>query len=118
AVIREAAAAIRGIAPGGVDMAANLHLELSGKRVIAWCRYQGIPAQATYTHFEDKPQYAQVEEIANKYIALYTSGQVDRVDVAYSKFISASRQTPVVETLLPLSPEALGTTPPAPSPRI
>ena len=105
AIIREAAAEIRRITASGADA---LHLELSGKRVIAWCRYQGIPNQAAYTHFEDKPQYAQVEEIANKYIGLYTSGQVDRVAVAYSKFLSAARQTPVVETLLPLTPEALG----------
>src|SRR5437870_7425646 len=71
AIIREGAAAIRELLPGGVKAGENLHLELSGKRVIAWCRYQGIPAQAAYTHFEDKPQYAQVEEIANKYIGLY-----------------------------------------------
>ena len=31
------------------------------------------------------------------------------MDVAYSKFISVSRQMPVVETLLPLAPESLGT---------
>jgi len=113
AIIREAAAAIRKIhGPGGAN-AENLHLELSGKRVIAWCRYQGIPSQATYTHFEDKPQYAQVEELANKYIGLYTSGQVDRVDVAYSKFLNAARQVPTVETLLPLAPETLGEKKPA-----
>ncbi|MCI0377658.1 MAG: F0F1 ATP synthase subunit gamma, partial [Gemmataceae bacterium] len=81
----------------------NLHLELSGKRVISWCRYQGYPFEASYTQFEDKPQFAEVEEIANKYIQLYTAGKVDRVDVAYSKFINAARQMPVVETLLPLS---------------
>jgi len=106
AIIREAAAALRRIHPGGT-VADNVYLELSGKRVIAWCRYQGIPSQANYTHFEDKPQFAQVEELANKYIALYTSGQVDRVEVAYSKFLNAARQIPVVETFLPLAPEAL-----------
>jgi F-type H+-transporting ATPase subunit gamma len=113
AIIREAAAAIRELMPGGVKTGENLHLELSGKRVIAWCRYQGIPAQAAYTHFEDKPQYAQVEEIANKYIELYTRGQVDRVQVAYSKFVSAARQMPVVETLLPLAAESLAERKPA-----
>ncbi len=107
-IIREAAGAIREISPEGRAAAGDkLHLELSGKRVIAWCRYQGIRAEATYTHFEDKPQYAQVEELANKYIGLYTSGQVDQVLVAYSKFINAARQMPVVEQLLPLAPEAL-----------
>jgi F-type H+-transporting ATPase subunit gamma len=104
-IIREAAAAIRRISPSGIKATESFHLELSGKRVIAWCRYQGIPSEANYTHFEDKPQYAQVEELANKYIALYTAGHVDRVEVAYSKFINAARQMAVVETLLPLSPE-------------
>ena len=107
AIIREAAAAVRNISPHGMAAGGKLHLELSGKRVIAWCRYQGIPSQASYTHFEDKPQYAQVEELANKYIQLYVSGQVDRVDVAYSKFINIARQVPVVETLLPLAPESV-----------
>ncbi len=106
AILREANAAIRQLSAVG-PLVDTLHLELSGKRVIAWRRYQGMTSQTSYTHFEDKPQYAQAEELADKYIKLYISGQVDRVDVAYSKFISASRQMPVVETLLPLSPEAL-----------
>lgn len=114
AIIREAAGAVRRISPAGVTAAGDkLHLELSGKRVISWCRYQGILSQATYTHFEDKPQYAQVEELAHKYIDLYVSGKVDRVEVAYSKFINAARQIPVVETLLPLAPESLGEKKPA-----
>src|SRR5438034_10523295 len=40
------------------------HVELSGKRGITWFRYQGIPAEQKYTHFEDKPAFDQVEEIA------------------------------------------------------
>ena len=35
-------------------------------------------------------------------IDLFVSGQVDQVQVAYMKFVTASRQVPVVETLLPL----------------
>ncbi len=111
-IIREAAAELRRLHPGGT-IADNVHLELSGKRVISWCRYQGIPSQANYTHFEDKPQFAQVDELANKYIQLYTSGQVDRVAVAYSKFLNAARQMPVVETLLPLAPDTLAEKKPA-----
>jgi F-type H+-transporting ATPase subunit gamma len=81
-----------------------LHLDLSGKRAIAAYRYQGIAAANSYTKFEDKPQFADINEIAERYIQLYVSGQVDRVDVAYMKFLNAARQTPVVETLLPLKP--------------
>ena len=84
--------------------AANLPflLEASGKKAIALLKYQQLPVQASYTQFEDKPAYDQVEPIADKMIDLFVSGQVDQVQVAYMKFVTASRQVPVVETLLPL----------------
>jgi len=99
AVLREATAAIR--RNQGEDV--SLHVELSGKRAIAYCKYQGIPAARTFTKFEEKPTFEEVEELANRYIADYIAGKIDRVEVAYTKFASASRQVAVVETLLPLS---------------
>jgi F-type H+-transporting ATPase subunit gamma len=107
-ILRAATAQIRAYQAGGPA----LHLELSGRRAIAYYRYQGIPAEHTYTNFEDKPRFEEVDEIANRYIAAYTSGAIDQVDVAYMKFLNAARQVPVVETLLPLSavaPEVPGT---------
>jgi F-type H+-transporting ATPase subunit gamma len=87
----------------------QLHLDLSGKRAIAYFRFQGIKAENTYTHFEDKPKFEEVDQIAFRYIHDYISGKIDRVDVAYMKFLSASRQAPTVETLLPLSTVAAKT---------
>jgi F-type H+-transporting ATPase subunit gamma len=98
-ILREAMIAVRRIQEAG----AGLHLELSGKRSIAFFRFQRVQAEATYTHLEDKPRFDQVEELADKYLAAYISGKVDRVEVAYMKFLNAAKQTPVVETLLPLS---------------
>jgi F-type H+-transporting ATPase subunit gamma len=79
------------------------HLEASGKRSIQYFRFQKVPTERTYTQFEDKPKFEQVEELANRYLAGYTAGTIDRVDVAYTKFINAARQQAVVETLLPLA---------------
>ena len=98
-ILREASGQLQRDRQGGVAV----QLELSGKRAIAYFRYQGVSAEHTYTQFEDRPGYDQVEEIANRYIAEYVSKRIDRVSVAYMKFINAARQTPVVETLLPLS---------------
>jgi len=81
----------------------TLHLEVSGKRAINYFRYQRIAADATYTQFEDKVRFEEIDELASRYIAAYTAHKLDRVEVAYMKFVSSSRQTPVVETLLPLS---------------
>jgi F-type H+-transporting ATPase subunit gamma len=98
-LLREATPVIRRELAEGV----NVQLELSGKRAIAHCRYQGIPTSRTYTKFEDKPTFEEVDELASRYIADYIAGKIDRVEVAYTKFINASRQQAVVETLLPLS---------------
>jgi F-type H+-transporting ATPase subunit gamma len=98
-ILREATGRIRRVQAEGL----TLHLELSGKRAITYYRYQGVPADATFTHFEDKPSFAEVDEIANRYINAYIAGKIDRVEVAYMKFLNAARQMPVVETLLPLS---------------
>jgi F-type H+-transporting ATPase subunit gamma len=98
-ILREAAARIRDINAEGVA----LHLEVSGKRGITYFRYQGGRPEQTFTHFEDKPQFEEVAAIGDRYLAAFIGGQLDRVDVAYMKFINAARQAPVVETLLPLS---------------
>jgi F-type H+-transporting ATPase subunit gamma len=101
-ILREATGRLRQFRAEGV----NVQMELSGKRAIAYFRYQGVKAERTYTHLEEKVRYDEVEELANRYIAGYTAGSLDRVDVAYVKFLSASKQTPVVETLLPLATAA------------
>jgi F-type H+-transporting ATPase subunit gamma len=105
AILREAMARIRQLRSAGV----GLHLELSGKRAIAYFRFQGISAEKTYTQFEDKPRFDEVEELANRYIDGYVTGKLDRVEVVYTKYLNAARQVAVAETLLPLSSEeALG----------
>ncbi len=98
-ILREASTAIRQTHTDGIQ----LHLELSGKRAISYCRFQGIPFEQSYTHFEDKPSFEEVDVLGNRYLAEYVAGKIDRVDIAYMKFINAARQAPVVETLLPLS---------------
>jgi F-type H+-transporting ATPase subunit gamma len=111
-VLREAMTRVREIKQAGTE----LRVQLSGKRAITYFRYQGIPSEKTYTQFEEKPRFDEVEELANAYLADYTAGRIDRVDVAYMKFITVARQTPVVETLLPLSTTAAGNSGAAPAP--
>src|SRR5581483_6932743 len=64
AILREASSRIRQIRGEGL----NLHLELSGKRAISYFRFQGIAAEHTYTHFEDKPRFDEVEVLAERYM--------------------------------------------------
>jgi F-type H+-transporting ATPase subunit gamma len=98
-IIREAMGKIRQLRADGTPF----ELEVSGKRGMAYFKFQGIPRAKEYTQFEDKPTFAQVSELANRYIDLYISGQIDQLVVVYQKFLNAARQVPVAETLLPLS---------------
>ena len=83
-------------------------LEVAGKRGINYCRFRGIPMDATYTQYEDRPQYDDVEKLADRYIALYVKGEIDRLDVVYTQFINAARQQAVVQTLLPMTTASVG----------
>jgi F-type H+-transporting ATPase subunit gamma len=80
----------------------EVELEVSGKRGISGFQFRGITPDESFLHFEDKPAFGEVELIANRYLDAYITGSLDRLDVAYMKFESVSRQSVAVETLLPL----------------
>lgn len=80
----------------------TLDLEVSGKRGISAFRFRKMDLQQSYTQFEDQPKFDEVEVIANRYLEQYQLGELDRLEVAYTRFETSARQTPVVETLLPL----------------
>ncbi len=63
---------------------------------------------AVHTHFEDKPTFAQVNEVAGPLLDAYVRGELDEVLVVYTKFESAARQRAVVERILPFSVGACG----------
>ena len=77
-------------------------LEVSGKRGISAFRFREITPDVTFTHFEDKPSYEEVELLANRFLDDYATGKLDRLDVAYTRFEGIARQVATVETLLPL----------------
>ena len=81
----------------------TVFLDVAGKRGIAYFRFRRIAMRRTYTHFEDRVRYEEVRVLADEFIDAYAKEEIDRVDVAYMKFLSAGRQIPVVETLLPLT---------------
>ena len=85
-------------------------IEVSGKRGIAFCKFQGIKPLRTYTHFEDKPRFSEVDEIAGRYLSMFLSGEIDRLEVVYTRFINTARQTAEHVTLLPLTSLVLPST--------
>ncbi|QDT03805.1 ATP synthase gamma chain [Rubripirellula lacrimiformis] len=80
----------------------NIGVDVSGKRGINGLKFRGIEPENTYQQFEDQPAYAEVEKIANMYLEKYIAGEMDRLDVVYTRFVSTSKQIATVQTLLPL----------------
>jgi F-type H+-transporting ATPase subunit gamma len=80
----------------------DVQIDVSGKRGIGGFGYRNIEIRNSYTQFDDKPSFDEIEPIANAFMEAYAAGEVDRLDVAYTKFLSSARQAAVVETLLPL----------------
>ena len=105
-ILREAMPKIRALRAAGTEF----DLDVSGKRGIAYFKFQQVPTANAYTNFEDKPKFEDVDALASRYIDLFVSGQVDQVVVVYQKFVTAAKQYPVTETLLPLSSVAVETT--------
>ncbi len=89
---------------------AEVRVEVSGKRGISGMKFRQIEVAESFTQFEDQPKYQQVEEIATRYLQQFAGGELDRLDVVYTKFVSSSKQEATVETLLPLGSLALETT--------
>jgi F-type H+-transporting ATPase subunit gamma len=96
--------------PRLVEMRASIplvQLDVSGKRGLGSFKFRGIKVDNAYGQFEDQPAYAEVEKIANRYLEMYLTKQIDRLDVVYTRFVSTSKQIAVVETLLPLGDLAM-----------
>ena len=78
-------------------------LEISGKRGIAAMKFRNVTIDQMYTNFEDQPAFEEVAKIADRLMDDFISGRMDRLDVAYTRFVSVSKQVPTVATLLPFS---------------
>ena len=80
-------------------------VETAGKKGVAFFRFQKMDIAERHS-FGDKPVFADVAVLADRYMADFVAGKIDAVHVAYMRFISASRQVPEVMQLLPLTVEA------------
>jgi F-type H+-transporting ATPase subunit gamma len=79
------------------------NVAVSGKRGISALKFRGVDIAENYTHFEDKPEFAAVAPIGQAYLAAYAAGEIDRLDVVYTRFHGIAKQEATAEMLLPLS---------------
>ncbi len=87
-----------------------------GRKAEGYFRFRDFPIDAAYSGFSDSPTYEDARQVASAVVSRFEAGELDRVQLVYTRFISAGRQEVVVEPLLPLEPsEAVDASTDAPS---
>jgi F-type H+-transporting ATPase subunit gamma len=75
-----------------------------GRKAEGYFRFRDFPIDAAFSGFSDSPTYEDARQVASAVVSRFEAGELDRVQLVYTRFISAGRQEVVVEPLLPLEP--------------
>jgi F-type H+-transporting ATPase subunit gamma len=78
-----------------------------GRKSEGYFRFRGYKMGQGFSGFSDTPSYADAKRIGEYVVDLYVSGKVDRVELVYTRFISAGSQEVVRRPLVPLERDLL-----------
>lgn len=73
-----------------------------GRKAEGYFRFRGYNMAKSFTGFTDNPNYAIAKEIGEYVTGLFVAGEVDRVELVYTRFVSAGTQEVVQRPLVPL----------------
>jgi F-type H+-transporting ATPase subunit gamma len=85
----------------------TLNATAIGNKALAFCGHLGIEVVSQVVQLGDKPNLERLLGAIRVQLDAYAQGKIDVVYLAYSRFINAMKQEPVVEQLLPLPSERL-----------
>ncbi len=78
-----------------------------GRKVESYFKFRDYRLGRTFAGFSDKPSYDDAKVIGQHVIGLFASGHVDKVELVYTRFITAGSQEVVLRPLVPLSTETI-----------
>ncbi|ANV83557.1 F0F1 ATP synthase subunit gamma [Picosynechococcus sp. PCC 7003] len=102
-IIRKAEQRAKELAAAGI----NYKFVLVGRKAVQYFQNRQAPVAKTYAGLEQIPSAAEASDIADELLSLFLSEEVDKIELIYTRFVSLISSQPVVQTLLPLVPEAL-----------
>jgi F-type H+-transporting ATPase subunit gamma len=85
----------------------NYRFVTVGRKATQYFQRRNQPIDATYVGLEQIPTAAEASNISDKLLSLFLSEDVDRIELIYTKFVSLIASRPVIQTLLPLTPQGL-----------
>ncbi len=73
-----------------------------GRRAEAYLKFRGYKLGATFGGFSHEPTYADAREIGQHVVKMFLDGEVDSVELVYTRFITPGSQEVVIRPLVPL----------------
>ena len=78
-----------------------------GKKAEGYFRFRGYTLGKAFSGFSAQPSYENAREIGEHVVELFLSGEVDKVELVYNRFISSGNQEVVLRPLVPLSADTV-----------
>ena len=98
--------AIAGFSTDKSDEGVEFDYFAFGKKIASFLVSEDIKPIGAIEKFFDRPSFDACKLEMDKFIAMFTSGEYDRIYVVYPQFKSALEQNPTVEQLLPVEAKA------------
>jgi F-type H+-transporting ATPase subunit gamma len=76
-----------------------------GRKSESYFKFRNYDIDASYSGFTDRPTYTDAVAIAAQVTDLFITGGCDRIELAYTRFVSIGTQEVVVRRFLPLESE-------------
>jgi F-type H+-transporting ATPase subunit gamma len=105
-ILRQAMATMRRWDGSGVS---EVQVSCIGNKGLGFMQRLGAKVVSQITHIGDTPHMDQLIGPIKVILDAYQAGELDEVHIAYTRFVNTMSQESVIELLLPLSGERLGT---------
>ncbi len=73
-----------------------------GRKAESYFRFRGYRTDASFSGFSERPTYADAKAIATTVMGMYERGEIDRLEIIYTRFVSAGVQEVLQRPLIPL----------------
>ncbi len=105
-ILRQALTSIRQWEQEG---AADIRVTCIGNKGLGFMQRLGAKVVSHATHLGDTPHLEKLIGPIKVMVDAFQNGELDAIHLAYTKFVNTMRQEPMMEQLLPLTGERLGT---------
>jgi F-type H+-transporting ATPase subunit gamma len=83
----------------------EVQLVVAGRKGESYFRYRNQPILASVIGVSDRPSYDDARRLVEAVMAPFEAGELDQIDLVYTRFVSLGSQAVTERQLIPLSPE-------------